>query len=203
MQLDADGVLISLYGGNLRDFIKQASELGFFDGKREILMNIALSSEVLYSLKGLMPKGLWLSGLYWHKLNDSTENRKFVEAYMKRYKVFPDQNAHGAYAGVKAYAAAVKKAASTNKDQVVKALEGLTVEIPAGTVTIRPEDHQAICDGVWGKTNGYDVKFGCRLLDPIKVFPGVEIVRSVSETACKKTRRVAISQRSSSMGSKP
>jgi branched-chain amino acid transport system substrate-binding protein len=194
MQLDADGVLISLYGGNLRDFIKQASEMGFFDGKREILMNLALSSEVFYSLKGLMPKGLWLSGLYWHKINDNPQNQKFVKAYMNRHKVFPDQSAHGAYAGIKAYAAAVKKAASTNKDEIVRALEGLMVQIPAGTVTIRPEDHQAICDGIWGKTNGYDVKTGCRLLNPVRVFPGMEIIRSVSETTCKRSRQVAESQ---------
>ena len=39
MQSGADGVLVSLWGGNLIDFVRQGQEMGFFDGKRQVLMH--------------------------------------------------------------------------------------------------------------------------------------------------------------------
>jgi branched-chain amino acid transport system substrate-binding protein len=186
MATDFDGILITLYGGNLRDFIRQATEEGFFDKGYKILMNLAYSTDVLYGMGLDMPKGLWLSGLYWFQGNETKANRAFVDAYRKIYKIFPDYNAEGAYSGVKLYAAAVEKAGTTDKDSVVKALEGITVELPLGQVTIRPEDHQAIADGVWGVTAEFDPKLRCRRLDPTRVFPGIEIARPVEDTDCRR-----------------
>ena len=60
MNSKADGVLISLWGGNLIDFVRQAADMGFFDGKREILMTLGAATEVLYALKEKMPEGIWV-----------------------------------------------------------------------------------------------------------------------------------------------
>lgn len=181
-----DGVLCSLYGGNLKDFIRQGMEMNLFDGKIHFLMNLAYSNDVLYSLGLDMPKGLWLSGLYWFQANKSKTNTDFVERYSARYRVFPDYNSHGGYAGVLTYAAAVRKAGSADKDAVRKALEGLTVDLPIGMVTIRAEDHQAVSDGVWGKTADFVPKWRCRMLDPMRIFPGPAIARPIEETGCKR-----------------
>jgi branched-chain amino acid transport system substrate-binding protein len=84
------------------------------------------------------------------------------------------------------YAAAVEKAGTTDKQAVVKALEGLTKEASIGALTIRPEDHQAVLDAVWGVTSKYMPRWRCRMLDPIRIFPGKEIIRPIEETECKK-----------------
>ncbi len=181
----SDGVLCSLYGGNLKDFIRQGLDMKLFDGKITFLMNLAYSNDVLFSLGLDMPKGLWLSGLYWFQANKGQTNTRFVERYATRYRVFPDYNAHGGYAGVLAYAAAVRKAGSTDKEAVRKALEGLTVDLPIGMVTIRAEDHQAISDGVWGVTADFDPKWRSRLLDPVRIFPGESIARPIEDTGCR------------------
>jgi len=191
MQSGADGVLISLYGGNLIDFVRQATPMGLFDGKRQILMNLALSSEVMCGLGVNMPQGLWLSGLYWFQSNEGRTNRQFVDSYMASYNVFPDYNAHGAYAGVRTYAAACTKAGSAEREGIVAALKGLSVDVPAGKLTIRREDHQAICAGVWGKTANLDKAIKCRILYPLKIFPGEEIAVAVSETECSQPARAA------------
>jgi branched-chain amino acid transport system substrate-binding protein len=81
------------------------------------------------------------------------------------------------------YQAAVKKAGSTDKEAVVKALEGLEVELPVGKIKIRPEDHQAITDAVWGKTAA-DPDYPIRILSPMEKFGGADITRPVSETDC-------------------
>ncbi len=181
-----DGVLISLYGGNLVDFVRQATPMGFFEKIPVIIMNLAYSADVMYGLGLDMPKGLWLGGLYWFQGNTTPANENFVKAYMNRYRFFPDYNAEGAYSGVKAYAAAAAKAGSFDKEAVIKALEGLTLDLPTGHVIIRAEDHQAIFDSVWGVSSEFDGRLRIRSLKPLKVFPGMQITPPVEETGCRR-----------------
>lgn len=183
MNSKADGVLISLWGGNLIDFVRQAADMGFFDGKREILMTLGAATEVLYALKEKMPEGIWVGTRYWFQANDTPLNKAFVDAYLKRYNVYPSYNAHGAYGAVKTYAAAAAKAQSIDKEKIVGALEGLSIELPVGKITIRPEDHQAVTDGVWGKTAA-DAQMPIRVLKPIRAFAGKDITPPPAETGC-------------------
>ena len=184
MNSKADGVLISLWGGNLIDFVRQAGDMGFFDGKREILMTLGAATEVLYALKEKMPEGIWVGTRYWFQANDTPINKAFVDAYLKRFNVYPSYNAHGAYGAVKTYAAAAGKAKSVDKEKIVDALEGLSIELPVGKIFIRPEDHQAVTDGVWGKTAA-DPQTPIRILKPIRAFAGKDITPPVEETGCK------------------
>jgi branched-chain amino acid transport system substrate-binding protein len=185
MNTKADGVMISLYGGNLVDFVRQGNDLDFFDGKRQVLMNLAYSTDVMFGLGLDMPKGLWLGGLYWFKQNSTPTNAKFVDAYTKRYKVFPDYNAHGGYAGVKTYAAALEKVGSTEKQKIAKALEDMVIDLPQGKTLIRAGDHQAVMDSAWGVTDEFDGQLRCRMLKPLKIFPGEEITPPLEATGCK------------------
>jgi len=50
------------------------------------------------------------------------------------------------HSAVYAYAAAMRKARSTETKPVIAALEGLTFDTAKGKVALRAEDHQAICD---------------------------------------------------------
>jgi branched-chain amino acid transport system substrate-binding protein len=184
MNTNADGVLISLFAGNLVDFYRQATAHGFFDGKRQVLVNIGSSMDVMYGMGIDMPKGIWVGGFYWFQQSETPLNKSFVEAYRKRFKVPPDYNAHGAYSGVKAYAAAVEKAGTTDKEKVTKALEGLVLDLPIGKTEIRAGDHQAVLSAAWGFTSEFDGSLRLRLLTPLKLFPGDEITMPVDQTGC-------------------
>ncbi|PIE72649.1 MAG: ABC transporter substrate-binding protein [Deltaproteobacteria bacterium] len=181
----ADGVLVSLWGGNLIDFIRQADEMGFFDGKRQVLATLGAATEVLSALGDKMPEGLWVGTRYWFLANPAKKNTDFVKAYKDRFGDYPSYNAHGAYSAIYAYKAAAEKAGSLDKDKVIEALEGLTVDLPIGPVTIRPEDHQGLTDVAWGKTVA-DPAYDIRILKPIKHFKAAEITPKVAETGCKK-----------------
>ena len=85
---------------------------------------------------------------------------------------------------MKAFAAAASKAKSTDKEKIVDSLSGLSLTLPVGKVTIRPEDHQAITDGMWGKTAS-DPVMPIRILKPVRNFVGADITPAVSETGCK------------------
>ncbi len=183
MQAKPEGVLISLWGGNLIDFVRQASEMGFFKGDWEVLMTLGAATEVLYALGDKMPEGIWVGTRYWFLGNDSPRNVAFREAYRKRFGQFPSYNAHGAYAALYAYKAAVEKAKTTDKDAVAAALEGLTLDLPVGKVTLRPEDHQALTDATWGKTAS-DPNYPIRILKPVKIFPAQKVTPPVDQTGC-------------------
>ena len=183
MNSDADGVFISLWGGNLIDFVKQAKEMGFFKKKTKVLMTLGGATEVLSSLKEKMPEGLWVGTRYWFLANESEINKKFVDAYYKKYGVYPSYNAHGAYAAVYTFKKAVEIAKSTEKEAIVKALEGLEIEIPAGKILIRKEDHQAITDAHWGQTK-LDKNYPIPILSPLKIYKGAEITPSPAEGGC-------------------
>ncbi|MGQ9483771.1 MAG: ABC transporter substrate-binding protein [Desulfosoma sp.] len=184
MNAKPEGVLISLWGGNLIDFVRQASEMGFFKGDWEVLMTLGAATEVLYALGDKMPEGLWVGTRYWFLANDSPINVAFRDNYKKRYGQFPSYNAHGAYAALYALKAAAEKAKTLDKEAIIKALEGLTLELPVGTVTLRPEDHQAWTNATWGKTAS-DPNYPIRILKPIKIFPAEAVTPPVEETGCR------------------
>jgi branched-chain amino acid transport system substrate-binding protein len=185
MDAKPDGVLVSLYGGNLVDFVRQGTEMGFFAKISCVICNLAYSADVMKGLSVDMPKGIWLGGLYWFRGNESPVNLEFVKEYRARHNVFPDFNSEGAYSGVVAYAKAAEVAGSTDKQAIIKALEGLTVDIPAGRTLIRAEDHQAIFDSVWGLTGEFGPGYRMRRFQELKVFSGKDVTPPVEETGCK------------------
>jgi len=183
MQSDADGVLVSLWGGNLIDFVRQASEMGFFSGKYTVLCTLGAATEVLTALGDKMPVDLWVGTRYWFQANNSEMNNNFVKAFNSRFDTYPSYNSHGAYGAVYTYKAAAEKARSTDKDAIVKALEDLTLELPVGTITIRAGDHQAVTDVTWGKTAA-DPAYPIRVLKPFRVFKGADVTPPVADTGC-------------------
>jgi branched-chain amino acid transport system substrate-binding protein len=185
MQSGADGVLVSLWGGNLIDFVRQGQEMGFFDGKRQVLMTLGAATEVLSALGDKMPEGLWVGTRYWFLANSSQRNQDFVKAYFDRFNEYPSYNAHGAYGALYTYKAAAEKAGSVDKEKVIDALEGLTVELPVGEITIRPEDHQALSDVSWGQTAAH-ANYPIRILNPVKLFKAEDVTPPVAESGCQR-----------------
>ncbi len=183
MNAKPDGVLVSLWGGNLIDFVRQASKMGFFNSGCQVLMTLGAATEVLYALGDKMPEGIWVGTRYWFLGNDSPVNVAFRNAYKKRFGQYPSYNAHGAYGAIYTYKAAVEKAKSADKDAVVAALEGLSIELPVGRITLRPGDHQALTVATWGKTAA-DPDYPIRILKPIKIFPADQVTPPVEKTGC-------------------
>jgi branched-chain amino acid transport system substrate-binding protein len=183
-----DAVLITLFGKELITFVRQARDKGFFDQGYDVLMNLGGSIEVLFALKHTIPNGVWLGTPYWFQSDvGGPSNHNFVAAYRTRYKTVPSWVSEGAYAGVMAYVEACKVSGSTAKDGVIAAMEGLTLRLPTGEISIRAEDHQAITPAFWG-TSARDDAFRFTVLHNLKVMPGKNITPDVAETGCRMKR---------------
>ena len=103
MDSGADGVLISLWGGNFVDFVRQANKRGFFDGTRKCITTVMAVSEFL-QLGLEMPIGLRFVGPYWHTAQYRNLNSNFAQVYEKRYGLPPSYYGQFAYSAVKVYA---------------------------------------------------------------------------------------------------
>ncbi len=90
-------------------FIRQALPTGLFDTVK-FAFPVAGALEVLAPLGKEMPEGLYVSSRYFFNSPDSSMNRRFVEAYQKRYQEYPDYMAGETYAGVYFIKAAVERA---------------------------------------------------------------------------------------------
>src|SRR5437899_2235641 len=102
----------------------------------------------------------------------------FDEAYQKRWNEYPSYAAEAAYTGLYLFKTAVEKANKQagggwpEDDAVIKQLEGLSIEGPAGLVTIRKEDHRAYKDVKVGfSKNLPDYPFAVRDPERIMTIP--------------------------------
>lgn len=80
----AQGVLVSLWGGNLVDFVREAGQAGLLEGKRTVLCCVASESE-LVALGSQAPAGFWVVTPYWSKANPTQANEKFAETYREKF----------------------------------------------------------------------------------------------------------------------
>lgn len=181
---DPDGVFISLWGGDLVNFTRQANNLGFFDQDFEVIMSLGAATEVLHALGDQMPTGVTVGTRYWYDAPDNPVNEAFVKAFRTKYGKVPSYNAMNAYAAVYAYKAAIEKAGRVDKAAIRDALSGLTFDAPIGSVHFRAGDHQAVVGPVYGVT-APDPDAGIRRLDPMRAFDGESVTPAVAETGCK------------------
>jgi branched-chain amino acid transport system substrate-binding protein len=184
----SSAVMVSLWGNNLRDFIKQAHAEKFFEG-REVLCVVGGGVDVLWPLGFLdSPVGVWYGTPYWPGANETDKNTEFVSRYkaLSSSQVPPSYTAYLAYAATRMYIEAVKKCRSVDKKSVIRALEGLEVDLPGGLTTFRPEDHQAMFPIVFGKSSDKVSRYGkkFRRMLPLKIVPGLQVAPEVQSTGC-------------------
>jgi branched-chain amino acid transport system substrate-binding protein len=184
MESKPDGVLISLWGGDLVNFIRQANNRGFFKQGFEVLLTVGAATEVLTALGDQMPEGVWLGTRYWYGAHDNDLNKKFVTSYQNKYATPPSYNAEGAYVAVYAFKAAIEKAGNVDGKAVAKALSGLSIEAPTGTLAFRSGDNQALIGPTWGKSAAMNQQDKIRSLTDVQFFDGQKITPAV-DPACK------------------
>jgi branched-chain amino acid transport system substrate-binding protein len=155
MAAKPDIVVTSMWGGMYVAFYKQALRHGMF-GRAKLAGNINFGV-VPQAIGKDHPEGA-LAGVHsnYHFTyppgNRSAANRRFVEAYQKRWSEYPSYAAEAAYTGLYLFKTAVEQANRQlgggwpEDNAIIKQLEGLSIEAPAGVVTIRKEDHRAFKD---------------------------------------------------------
>lgn len=160
----ADVIFSNLWGGDLENFVRQANPRGLF---RQSAVVLALGEAVMQqvdlpegTIVGVLGDGWWMSP----DAKSIGQAVPFAAAYRQKFgsdPVFPSIKMANSLIVLKA---AYEKAIADNggswpdREQVVAALEGLTVQTLTGNTTFR-EDNDGVVDqviGTVGKVEGID-----------------------------------------------
>jgi branched-chain amino acid transport system substrate-binding protein len=139
----AEVVITGNYGADLRVLIKQAAGLG---------MKAKVGSYYLvdpYALQEVGDAGIGSITVEVYMLTEDTpQNKAFIERWKKRNmdpeQPYPAWLIGKAYQGFMFMVEAMKKAKSTNADDIIKAWEGMSYDALVGRMTMRSCDHQII-----------------------------------------------------------
>ena len=98
-----------------------------------------------------------MTGYPWYDIKTPAHD-KFLKAYQAKYKDYPRLGSVVGYGTMKAAAAILAKADSTDTNKLIAAAEGIKVESPFGEITFRKIDHQSTLGAFVGKTAVKDGK---------------------------------------------
>jgi branched-chain amino acid transport system substrate-binding protein len=171
-----DAAFLSLWGGHFVTFAKQAKPYGFFEKVKVVAAGEGGSPETGMALKDDLPLGITTNAYDVFYYPDTPEHKSYVErlkAYTKQ-EYAPSWAITG-YIAVQFLAEAIQKAQSTDKNKVIKALEGLTINTPIGKQTMRAKDHQATRGQVWGTTAKVP-EYPFPILRPVEYIPAEDLM---------------------------
>ncbi|MDN4587238.1 ABC transporter substrate-binding protein [Xenophilus aerolatus] len=175
-----DAIFNVMFGSDLTKLAREGKTRGLFNG-REVVSLLTGEPEYLDPLKDDAPAG-WIVTGYPYANIDTPEHKAFIAAYQKKYNDYPRLNSVVGYATVKALAAGIQKAGSTDTEKLIAAFKGLEFGTPFGKAVFRPQDNQSTLGIFVGRTevkDGKGVMPGGTYLDGAKLQPSDEQVRKL------------------------
>src|SRR5713101_1120234 len=129
----------------------------------EAILNVTFAADLVKLVREGNTRGLFrdravvsfLTGEpeYLDPLKDETpEHDAFLKAYQAKYNDYPRLGSIVGYQTIKAAAAILAKANSTDPEKLIAATEGLSMPSPFGEITFRKIDHQSTLGAFVGKT---------------------------------------------------
>ena len=164
-QAKPDLIMSSLLFTDAFIFVKQAHAAGLTRGSKLVMPAAGFQLNELK--KQFTPEGMILghNSMYFEAPKASPLLKEFVTFYKGKTGLFPHFEAERAYSAVESWRAGVEKAAKQtpgkwpSKEEIIKAIEGISVESLGGTFSYRP-DHIPDCNFYMGFTthnNPYDI----------------------------------------------
>jgi len=178
LEAKPDAIFSSLFGADLARFVREGELRGLFKG-RPVFNLLGGEPEYLDPLKDEAPVGWWVTGYPWYAI-ETAEHKRFRDAYRAKFNDYPRLGSVVGYSAVKAAAAAIRKAGSTDTEKLVAAMSGLAFDSPFGKVTFRPLDHQSTMGAYVGVTavkDGKGVMVDWRYADGSAYLPSDDTVK--------------------------
>jgi branched-chain amino acid transport system substrate-binding protein len=146
-QAGPNWVVSALVGGAHMSFYRQWAASGMNKKIPLASTTFGVGNEHL-ALSPAEGDGILIAGNYSQEAT-SAANKEFLARWKKRFgdTKIVHEIAVSQYQGIYVWAAAVKKAGSLDRDKMLAAIEsGISIEGPAGTVTVEPKTHHAALD---------------------------------------------------------
>jgi branched-chain amino acid transport system substrate-binding protein len=167
-----DAIFNVTFGADFAKFVREGNTRDLFKD-RSVFSMLSGEPEYLDPLRDEAPEGWWVTGYPWYSIT-TKEHDAFLRAYQAKYKEYPRLGSVVGYSTVLSIAAAIKKAGSTDTEQMVAAFEGLKLDTPFGPITYRKSDHQSTMGAYLGVTTvnqARPVMKNFRYIDGASVLP--------------------------------
>ncbi len=164
-----EGIVVGIGGGDEVGFVQQAGQLGL-SGRIKAFIASGSDFQVAKALGKRMPQNYW-SGHHWYfgaYLDNPISQDVYQQYVAETGDKFPDGFIGMGYTAVAAVAAAAARAGDLSTASLIHGLEGLTFDGVKGKITIRPEDHQALCDVNHCLLAPDDTEAGWKVADYVK-----------------------------------
>ncbi len=161
-----DAVFNATFGPDLAKLVREGTTRNAFAG-RSVVSLLTGEPEYLAPLKDEAPVGWLVTGYPWSEIS-SPAHDAFMKAYVDRFKEPPTIGALIGYINTLVLGRAIETAGSTRTDDLIKAMENLKVDTPAGPIAFRAIDHQSTLGVYIGKLavrNGQGVMTDWRYVD--------------------------------------
>src|SRR5438093_912120 len=145
-----EAILNVTFGADLVKLVREGNTRGLFKG-RSVVSFLTGEPEYLDPLKEETPEGWIVTGYPWYDIK-TPDHDKFLKAYQAKYNDYPRLGSIVGYQTIKAAAAILAKANSTDLEKLIAATEGLSMPSPFGEITFRKIDHQSTLGAYVGKT---------------------------------------------------
>jgi branched-chain amino acid transport system substrate-binding protein len=184
MAANPDFIVMNNMGADQTAAIKQANELGLTKK-----MKIVCSETAMHTIKELgstYDENVMGGMTFFWKLQDKyPTSKKFVENYMKKFGDPIEQDGESGYVATNVLFMAIEKAGSvTDKDKIMKAMEGIKYELTKGPEYVRACDRQRVQSYLLVRGKGEKAK-DWDIADIIAEIPGEEILLSCEDNAKK------------------
>ena len=145
-----EAILNVTFGADLVKFVREGNTRGLFKD-RAVVSFLTGEPEYLDPLKEETPSGWIVTGYPWYSIK-TPEHDAFLKAYQGKFNDYPRLGSIVGYQTIKAAAAILIKANSTDPEKLIAAAEGLSMSSPFGQITFRKIDHQSTLGAYVGKT---------------------------------------------------
>ncbi|WP_407654557.1 ABC transporter substrate-binding protein [Bradyrhizobium prioriisuperbiae] len=136
-----EAIFNATFGPDLAKLVREGTTRNTFVG-RPVVSLMTGEPEYLAPLKDEAPVGWLVTGYPFSEIR-TKEHDAFLKAYVDRFKDTPNIGALIGYINTLVLARAIETAGNTNTDDLIKAMEHLKVDTPAGRVAFRAIDHQS------------------------------------------------------------
>lgn len=170
---NADGVALFMTGSDAVTMVKQAGQVNL--GKTRKIFGPVIADETMAT--GVGPTALGVnSGVRYHFTVENAPNKKFVEAFRKKYNEFPSSAAGEAYDGMSWWLDVVEKTGSWDKEKWVDAFANSVRDNSVeGRKEMKACDHQARQDGLWGEVVTGKPPYPAYIMKIAKVYPPKDV----------------------------
>ena len=151
-----DAIVNVEFGSDLVKLVREGNTRGLFEN-RSVVSFLTGEPEYLDPLKAEAPVGWLTTGYPWYGIN-TPEHKAFFDAYKAKFNDYPRVGSVVGYTTIKAAAAVLAKAKSTDTEKLIAAAEGLDLMTPFGPITFRAADHQSTLGAFFGRTAVVDGK---------------------------------------------